>query len=234
MFRRMGSEILETDVTQVGAPLLNENDDALVERFQAGDMQALDVLLTKYRRFARSKVRNYFLVGADADDLEQEGLIGLYKAARDYRADRAASFPVFAEMCITRQIITAVKAATRQKHQPLNGYVSISTPLNLSDDGADPRDELLRDHSITDPADVVIDGDQAASVQEAIAQLLSSLEIEVLQLYAGGASYAEIGQTLNRHTKAVDNAIQRIKRKVEGVLARRANEEHADYAQLAS
>lgn len=221
-------------MTQVGAPLLDEHDDVLVERFQAGDMQALDALLTKYRRFARSKVRNYFLVGADADDLEQEGLIGLYKAARDYRADRAASFPVFAEMCITRQIITAVKAATRQKHQPLNGYVSISTPLNLTDDGADPRDELLRDHSITDPADVVIDGDQAASVQTAIAQLLSSLEVEVLQLYVAGASYAEISRTLNRHTKAVDNAIQRIKRKVEGVLARRAHEERAELEQLAS
>ncbi|HUR76424.1 MAG TPA: RNA polymerase sporulation sigma factor SigH [Acidimicrobiales bacterium] len=220
--------------TAVGAPLLGENDDVLVERFQAGDMQALDALLTKYRRFARSKVRNYFLVGADADDLEQEGLIGLYKAARDYRVDRAASFPVFAEMCITRQIITAVKAATRQKHQPLNGYVSISTPLNIADDGADPRDELLRDHTITDPADVVIDVDQAESVQASIAQLLSSLEVEVLQLYVGGASYAEISQTLNRHTKAVDNAIQRIKRKVEGVLARRASEERAELTQIAS
>jgi RNA polymerase sporulation-specific sigma factor len=198
-------------------------------------MQALDALLTKYRRFARSKVRNYFLVGADADDLEQEGLIGLYKAARDYRADRAASFPVFAEMCITRQIITAVKAATRQKHQPLNAYVSISTPLNLTDDEGDSRDELLRDHSINDPADMVIDFDQAEGVQIAIAQLLSTLEVDVLRLYVAGASYAEISQSLNRHTKAVDNAIQRIKRKVEGVLAQRASAELADeLAQLAS
>ncbi len=218
----------------VAVPLLDDTDDALVERFQAGDMQALDALLTRYRRFARSKVRNYFLAGADADDLEQEGLIGLYKAARDYRADRAASFPVFAEMCITRQVITAVKAATRQKHQPLNGYVSISMPLSLSDDGADPRDELLRDHSITDPADVVVDVDQAEAVQVAIAQLLSSLEVEVLRLYVGGASYAEISQSLNRHTKAVDNAIQRIKRKVEGVLAQRAHAEQTELAQLAS
>jgi RNA polymerase sporulation-specific sigma factor len=198
-------------------------------------MQALDALLTKYRRFARSKVRNYFLVGADADDLEQEGLIGLYKAARDYRADRAASFPVFAEMCITRQIITAVKAATRQKHQPLNAYVSISAPSNVSDDEGDPRDDLLRDHAITDPADVVIDVEQAETVQTAIAQLLSTLEVDVLRLYVAGATYAEISQSLNRHTKAVDNAIQRIKRKVEGVLAQRAATEHAaELAQLAS
>jgi RNA polymerase sporulation-specific sigma factor len=117
----------------------------------------------------------------------------------------------------------------------LNGYVSISTPLNLTDDGGDPRDELLRDHTICDPADVVVDGAQAETVQVAIAQLLSSLEVEVLRLYVDGASYAEISQKLDRHTKAVDNAIQRIKRKVEGVLARRAQEEaQAEYAQLAS
>lgn len=215
------------------APLLEESDDALVARFQAGDMQALDALLVKYRRFARAKVRNYFLVGADADDLEQEGLIGLYKAARDYRADRAASFPVFAEMCITRQIITAIKAATRHKHQPLNAYVSISAPLNLTDDGGDPRDDLLRDHAVTDPADVVVDVAQAESVQAAIAQLLSSLEVEVLRLYVDGNSYAEISLSINRHTKAVDNAIQRIKRKVEGVLAQRAHAEKAEISQLA-
>ncbi len=220
---------------EVVAPLADETDDELVARFQAGDTQALDVLLTRYRRFARSKVRNYFLVGADADDLEQEGLIGLYKAARDYRADREASFPVFAELCVKRQIITAIKAASRQKHQPLNAYVSISTPSSTADDAPDPADELLRDHAIADPAEVVVDDDRLRTVQSSIAQLLSSLEIEVLQLYVGGASYAEISTTLNRHTKAVDNAIQRIKRKVEGVLAQRAAMDRvADAALLAS
>src|SRR5205085_6360092 len=139
---------MEMDLIEVETPLLEQTDDALVARFQAGDMQALDVILTRYRRFARAKVRNYFLVGADADDLEQEGLIGLYKAARDYRTDRNASFPVFAEICITRQIITAIKAATRHKHQPLNTYVSISMPQSFSDEGADPRDELLHDHTV--------------------------------------------------------------------------------------
>ena len=219
--------------TEVAVPLLEQTDDALVARFQAGDTQALDVILTRYRRFARSKVRNYFLVGADADDLEQEGLIGLYKAARDYKADREASFPVFAELCVTRQIITAVKAATRQKHQPLNAYVSISaSPTN--DETGDPADELLRDHCVADPADEVVDTDRLASVHEAITQLLSSLEVEVLRLYVAGASYAEISQTLNRHTKAVDNAIQRIKRKVEGVLQARAREDRAADAALAS
>lgn len=220
---------------EVVAPLENQTDDDLVARFQAGDTQALDVLLTRYRRFARSKVRNYFLVGADADDLEQEGLIGLYKAARDYKADREASFPVFAELCVKRQIITAVKAATRQKHQPLNAYVSINTPTSTADDAPDPADELLRDHAIADPAETVIDDDRLKTVQGAIAQLLSSLEVDVLRLYVEGASYAEISQSLNRHTKAVDNAIQRIKRKVEGVLAQRAAMDRlAESALLAS
>lgn len=221
--------------TEVEAPLFEQTDDMLVARFQAGDMQALDVILTRYRRFARAKVRNYFLVGADADDLEQEGLIGLYKAARDYKTEREASFPVFAELCVTRQIITAVKAATRQKHQPLNAYVSISTAPSGSDDAPDPADELLRDHAIPDPADSVVDGDRLEWVQGAIAQLLSSLEIDVLRLYVGGASYAEISTALNRHTKAVDNAIQRIKRKVEGVLAQRAHiDQMAEAALIAS
>jgi RNA polymerase sporulation-specific sigma factor len=218
----------------VALPLLEQTDDELVARFQAGDTQALDVLLTRYRRFARAKVRNYFLVGADADDLEQEGLIGLYKAARDYRADREASFPVFAELCVTRQIITAVKAATRQKHQPLNAYVSISASSSTNDEGGDPADELLRDHAVADPADEVVDTDRLMSVHASITQLLSSLEVDVLRLYVGGASYAEISQALNRHTKAVDNAIQRIKRKVEGVLQARAHADRAAEAVLAS
>ncbi len=220
-------------LTEVCTPLVDQSDDDLVALFQGGDTQALDVILTRYRRFARAKVRNYFLVGADADDLEQEGLIGLYKAARDYKADREASFPVFAELCVTRQIITAVKAATRQKHQPLNAYVSIS-PSSSSTDEADPTDELLRDHAVADPADEVVDTDRLISVNTAITQLLSALEVDVLRLYVGGASYAEISQALNRHTKAVDNAIQRIKRKVEGVLAARAHADLAAEAVLAS
>jgi RNA polymerase sporulation-specific sigma factor len=219
--------------TEAAAPHLEHSDDHLVERFQAGDMHALDVLLLRYRRFARAKVRNYFLAGADADDLEQEGLIGLYKAARDYRPDREASFASFADLCITRQIISAVKAATRHKHQPLNAYVSISQPASASDESGDPRDDLLRDHLVRDPADDIVDGDQFEAVQTAIAQLLSTLEVEVLRLYVEGATYAEISQSLNRHTKAVDNAIQRIKRKVEGVLRQRATAE-ANAALLAS
>ena len=209
----------------------------LCARFQAGDTLALDTLLTRYRRFARAKARGYFLVGADADDLEQEGLIGLFKAARDFRPDRQSSFRAFAELCVKRQVITAIKTATRHKHRPLNGYVSISpgaaAPGNDSDESS--LEELLRDHWTADPADEVVNDDRLSQVRQSIIDLLSSLEVEVLRLYAGGASYAEISEQLNRHTKAVDNAIQRIKRKVEGLLAQRdLADQLAEAALLAS
>jgi RNA polymerase sporulation-specific sigma factor len=212
-------------------------DDDLCARFQAGDTQALDTLLTRYRRFARAKARGYFLVGADADDLEQEGLIGLFKAARDFRPDRQSSFRAFAELCVKRQVITAIKTATRLKHKPLNGYVSISpgavAPGNDADESS--LEELLRDHWTADPADEVVNDDRLSKVRQSIIELLSSLEVEVLRLYAGGASYAEISEQLNRHTKAVDNAIQRIKRKVEGLLAQRdIADQLAEAALLAS
>lgn len=221
----------------VEASLTEMADDQLCARFQAGDTQALDTLLTRYRRFARAKARGYFLVGADADDLEQEGLIGLFKAARDFRPDRQSSFRAFAELCVKRQVITAIKTATRHKHRPLNGYVSISpgavAPGNDADESS--LEELLRDHWTADPADEVVNGDRLSDVRRSIVELLSSLEVEVLQLYAGGASYAEISTQLNRHTKAVDNAIQRIKRKVEGLLAQRdLSDQLAEAALLAS
>ncbi len=222
----------------VEASLSEMADDDLCARFQAGDTQALDTLLTRYRRFARAKARGYFLVGADADDLEQEGLIGLFKAARDFRPDRQSSFRAFAELCVKRQVITAIKTATRHKHKPLNGYVSISpgaTVTNNGDADESSLEELLRDHWTPDPADAVVNDDRLSTVRQAILDLLSSLEVEVLRLYAGGASYAEISEQLNRHTKAVDNAIQRIKRKVEGLLAQRElADQLAEAALLAS
>src|SRR5215469_10844315 len=137
--------------------LLEEfGDEDLAARYQGGDVEALDVLLERYRRFARAKSRGYFLIGADSDDIEQEGMIGLYKAARDFRPDRQASFRAFAELCITRQVITAVKTATRQKHLPLNQYVSISGVRGSDDPGERSVEELLHDHYETDPADAVV------------------------------------------------------------------------------
>lgn len=197
-------------------PLDEQSDEELVARCQGGDDQALATLLGRYRRFARSKSRSYFLMGADADDIEQEGLIGLYKAARDFQPERGVSFRAFAELCVTRQVISAVKAATRMKHQPLNRYVSIS--------GGRPGDEdrgeaLLDGHRAGDPAEEIIAHEQLDVLRATVRDALSGLEVEVLRMYLDGRSYQEIGARLGRHTKSIDNALQRIKRKLDLHLA---------------
>jgi RNA polymerase sporulation-specific sigma factor len=206
-------------------------DDGLVERFRGGEVAALDLLFERYRRFARAKARGYFLVGADFDDIEQEGMIGLFKAVRDFRSDRQASFRAFAELCITRQIITAIKTATRRKHQPLNRYVSLSG-LRVVDDAAEWWiEELLDDHQAPDPADEVVSLEDMAAMRASMAEMLSSLEVDVLRLYLEGRSYQEIGALLGRHVKSIDNALQRIKRKLEAhLLAREAAELAAELA----
>ncbi|MBV9661885.1 MAG: RNA polymerase sporulation sigma factor SigH [Acidimicrobiales bacterium] len=190
-------------------------DEELVARFQAGDQSALDVLIRRYRYFARAKTRTYFLVGADADDVEQEGLIGLFKAARDFRADRQSSFRAFAEMCVTRQVISAIKAATRQKHQPLNRYVSLSGTVWPGDSAEAPITEMLDDHRAIDPADEVISHEQIDVLRSTVASDLSRLEMEVLRLYVAGKSYGEISSFLGRRVKSVDNALQRVKHKLD-------------------
>jgi RNA polymerase sporulation-specific sigma factor len=199
-------------------PLTEVGDEDLAARYQQGDLDALNVLLERYRRFARAKARSYFLVGADSDDIEQEGMIGLYKAARDFRADRQSSFRAFAELCITRQVITAIKAATRQKHQPLNQYVSISGVRGGDDPGERSVEDLLDDHRIADPADEVVSRERMASMRRSMAEMLSGLEVDVLRLYVQGKSYQEIGDRLGRHVKSIDNALQRIKRKLDAHL----------------
>src|SRR5436309_10887707 len=197
------------------SPLAELSDDDLVARFHGGDTDALNVLLERYRRFARAKSRGYFLVGGDADDIEQEALIGLYKAARDFRPEHQASFRAFAELCITRQIITAIKTATRQKHQPLNQYVSISGVRGGDDPGERSVEELLHSHHDGDPADNVISSERMQSMRSSMAEMLSGLEVDVLKLYVEGKSYQEIGEQLGRHVKSIDNALQRIKRKLD-------------------
>ena len=202
--------------------LVDLEDEELVSLFQRGQSEALEVLITRYRRFARSKVRTYFVLGADADDVEQEGMIGLFKAARDFRFDRQASFRAFAEVCVTRQVITAIKAATRHKHQPLNRYVSISAAGHGEDQG-EGMDAILDDHRAADPADEVICADQVVALRQSMADVLSGLEVDVLRLYAEGRTYEEIGAHLGRRPKSVDNALQRIKRKVGGHMASNAS-----------
>jgi RNA polymerase sporulation-specific sigma factor len=197
-------------------------DEDLVARFREGDVTALNVLLERYRGFARAKARGYFLIGADSDDIEQEGLIGLYKAARDFRDDRESSFRAFAELCITRQIITAIKTATRQKHQPLNSYVSLSSSRPGSDDDSERTvEDSLESEVPTDPAEVVISNESFSTMRRGMLEQLSGLEVKVLHLYVSGKTYQEIAGELGRHVKSIDNALQRIKRKLDAQLAER-------------
>jgi RNA polymerase sporulation-specific sigma factor len=210
-------------VATLPLPLSDRSDDELAAAAQAGHTLSLDTLIDRYRRFARAKSRGYFLVGGDADDIEQEALIGLYKAVRDFRPEFQASFRAFAELCITRQIITAIKTATRQKHQPLNQYLSISGVRGSDDPGERSVEELLPcHHHGTDPADNVVSRERLESMRASMAQMLSDLEVDVLRLYVEGKSYQEIGERLGRHVKSIDNALQRIKRKLDAHLAAEA------------
>ncbi len=197
-------------------------DDALVLRARSGDDKALCELLNKYRAFARVKARSYFLVGADREDIVQEGMIGLYKAVRDFNPELQSSFRSFAELCVTRQIITAIKTATRQKHGPLNNYVSFSRPEAEDDAGERSLADVLPAGGISDPADLVISAERIRALQAHFDAVLSDLETEVLRLYVEGKSYQEIAERLQRHVKSIDNALQRIKKKLEGHLEARS------------
>ncbi len=174
---------------------------------------ALEYLLNKYKNFVRTKARSYFLIGADHEDIVQEGMIGLYKAIRDFREDKLASFRAFAELCVTRQIITAIKTATRQKHIPLNSYVSLNRPLFDEDSDRTLLDVITED-TPTNPEEMLIDREDYTSIEGRIANMLSGLEKEVLEEYMDGKSYVEIAENMGRHVKSIDNALQRIKRKL--------------------
>jgi RNA polymerase sigma-H factor len=201
--------------------LADQADEQLISLYREGDGRAMDELLTRYRNFARSKARSYFLVGADKEDIVQEAMIGLYKAVRDFNAEKETSFRAFADVCVTRQIITAIKMATRQKHIPLNTYVSLSKPLATDDEPDRALTDVLQTNEVTDPAELLISSEELRSMKLAFAEILSDFEIEVLHLYVEGKSYQEIAVLLGRQLKAVDNALQRIKRKVELHLSTR-------------
>ena len=198
------------------APLDSLSDEDLVEETRNGRSEALDELLQRYRRFARIKARSYFLVGGDRDDVVQEGMIGLYKAVRDYETGHGASFRSFAELCITRQILTAIKTATRQKHTPLNSYVSFDLPQH-DESGRTVADTISAEDG-SDPLTQLVESDQVSRLRELFDEVLSDLESNVLRLYVEGRSYQEIADQLGRHVKSIDNALQRIKRKLEGHL----------------
>ncbi|MCL6471273.1 MAG: RNA polymerase sporulation sigma factor SigH [Firmicutes bacterium] len=204
-----------------GAFFQTLTDGQLVATAKKGNDAALEFLLNKYKNFVRLKARAYFLIGADWDDLVQEGMIGLYKAIRDYQEDKQSSFRAFAELCITRQIITAIKTATRQKHLPLNSYVSLNSPVYFEDESNRMLMDLLSGTEIADPIDLVISGEEMQSIKTSFGEILSDLEARVLKLYIDGKSYQEIADELNRHVKSIDNALQRVKRKIDLYLKRR-------------
>lgn len=187
------------------------------------DDSAMYYLISKYRNFVRAKARSYFLIGADREDIIQEGMIGLYKAIRDFRVDKQASFRAFAELCVTRQIITAIKTATRQKHIPLNSYVSLNKPIYDEDSDRTLLD-ILSGLKVTDPEELVISREEFTDVENAISELLSDLEWRVLMYYLDGKSYQEIAVHLDRHIKSIDNALQRVKRKLEKYMESTNNE----------
>jgi len=202
----------------IGYRLLS--DEEIVEFAREGDDYALEYLINKYRNFVRAKARSYFLIGADREDIIQEGMIGLYKAIRDFRMDKLSSFRAFAELCITRQIITAIKTATRQKHIPLNSYVSLSKPIYDEDSDRTLLD-VISGSKITDPEELVISREEFDDIEEKMGEILSSLEWKVLMSYLEGKSYQEIAEDLKRHVKSIDNALQRVKRKLERYLEKR-------------
>jgi RNA polymerase sporulation-specific sigma factor len=193
---------------------LQVDDGYLIALAKQGDHTAYDRLVRRYYGFVRLKASSYFIAGGDSDDLIQEGLVGLYKAIRDYRTDRESSFRNFAELCITRQIITAVKTATRNKHAPLNQYVSFaSTPAGATD-GEPTLDEVIPGPSVHDPVNQVISSEELHALVGCLSTALSELESRVLTLYLDGYSYEQVGERIGQDTKAVDNALQRVKRKI--------------------
>jgi RNA polymerase sporulation-specific sigma factor len=205
-------------------PLAELDDHYLVALAKDGRTDAYDAMVKRYRGFVRLKASSYFLLGGESDDLIQEGLLGLYKAIRDYRSDRESSFRNFAELCITRQIITAVKTATRNKHTPLNQYVSFSQTPAASGDSETTLDEILPGPSVHDPVNQVIATEELESLVSClsgVSGVLSDLESRVLSLYLDGHSYEQIAERLECDTKTVDNALQRVKRKVGTHLASR-------------
>ncbi|MBM7623966.1 RNA polymerase sporulation sigma factor SigH [Sporohalobacter salinus] len=192
-------------------------DDELVQLAQSSNQLAMEYLLKKYKSFVRNRARSYFLIGADRDDLIQEGMIGLYKAICDYEVEKLASFRSFAELCITRQLITAIKKATRQKHQPLNSYVSFSQPI-YDQDSTRTLLDVLEGSELNNPEEQFISYEAYELLEENIKEMLSELELNVLLEYLEGKTYEEIATALDRHVKSVDNALQRIKKKVENFL----------------
>ena len=218
----MEASILLTEDTVEAFDRLSDEEVIVRIKDDSNDV-ALDYLINKYRNFVRAKARSYFPIGADREDIIQEGMIGLYKAIRDFRNDKLSSFRAFAELCVTRQIITAIKTATRQKHIPLNSYISLNKPIYDEDSDRTLLD-VLSGAKVTDPEELVISREEFIDIEARMEDILSDLEWRVLMYYLDGKSYQEIAIDLNRHVKSIDNALQRVKRKLEKYVESSNNE----------
>lgn len=188
-------------------------DEDIIDLSKNGDKYAIDYIIDKYKNLVRSRARTYFLIGADKEDIVQEGMIGLYKAARDFKREKHSSFKAFAELCVTRQIITAIKSATRQKHIPLNSYISLNKPF-FGEENEQTLLNTIGQKKNTNPEDIVISKEHFSSLEEKMFKILSKFERKVLSLYLDGNGYTEIAKQLDKSEKSIDNALQRIKRKV--------------------
>ena len=199
----------------------NQQDEYnIVLKASNGDKIALEYIITKYKNFVKAKAKSYFLVGADKEDIIQEGMIGLYKAVWDFDGSKTNSFKCFAEICITRQIITAIKTATRQKHIPLNSYVSLNKPI-YDEESERTLLDIIATSIVSDPEELIISKEELRNIENKMNEILSDLELEVLELYLNGKSYQYIANKLDRDVKSIDNALQRVKRKLEKHLENR-------------
>ena len=196
------------------------NDEAIIGLVKEGNEAAQEYILNKYKSVVKSKARAYFLIGADREDIIQEGMIGLYKAVRDFQPDRHASFRGFADLCINRQMITAVKTATRQKHMPLNSYVSLNKQI-FDDETVHTYMDMLKEGDNSNPESMIISRENLNYIESNLSKILSSLELKVLSLYLTGKTYSEIAQILGKPEKSIDNALQRVKKKIEKFLEKK-------------
>lgn len=205
----------------------SHKDERLVQEAQNGNPIAEAELLDKYKPFVKAKSRAYFLIGADSEDIIQEGMIGLYKAIRDYDKQKNASFRSFAELCVNRQMITAIKAATRQKHQPLNTYISLNKPI-FEGESEETYLDLLQEGALLNPEALLIGQENKMFLENQMVKNLSKFESHVLTLYLQGRSYFEIAHMLQKSEKSIDNALQRVKKKLEKfVLEKNLDEIHS-------
>jgi len=208
---------VESEQLKVFLDFKDKSDEEIVAQAKSGNNRAQEYLISKYENFVKAKARSYFLIGADKEDIYQEGMIGLYKAIRDFNPEKSTSFKAFAEICVIRQIITAIKTATRQKHIPLNTYISLNKPI-YEEESERTLLDVLAGIKITDPEELMISKEQIEYIEEKISKVLSGLELEVLTSYLDGKSYQEIASDLEKHSKSIDNALQRVKRKLEKCL----------------